>query len=153
MKTEQVVKIYQLINRSKLTKMEETGKFKVIKIMKALKPVATAYEDFQKDAQEKLKDDDFEKMSTMMGKWQEEKENTTLTREERININTYFDKYYKALNKCLQEEIEKENDFAYEKLNEKEMGHFLSSNDFTVEEMMLMEEYIVDCNTSSEAAK
>lgn len=140
MKTKDVVTVYKLINESKLSKMEDAGKFKMIKIMRAMKPVATSFEDFQKDAQEKLKDEDFEGMQKRAEALQQNQNNADP--KEFKEVNAYYEKYYKALNDCLNPELEKENDFEYEKLTEEEMGKYLASNDFKMDEIMKIEEAI-----------
>ena len=55
MTTNTVLSVYKLLNDSKLTKMEDKDKFIVIKAVRKLKPIAADFDDFQKDAQEKLK--------------------------------------------------------------------------------------------------
>ena len=62
MQTKQVIEAYALINKSKLTKMEDADKFTVIKAIRALKPIYTAYEEYIKDAQEKLKGENHDEM-------------------------------------------------------------------------------------------
>lgn len=140
MKTEQVVAVYKLINESKLTKMEDADKFKIIKIMRAMKPIATSYEDFQKDAQEKLKDDNFEVMQKRAQDLQSNEGKGSP--EEFREVNAYYEKYYKALNDCLKSELEKENDFTYEKLSEDAFGKYLASNDFKMDEILKIEEAV-----------
>lgn len=140
MKTESVVAVYKLINESKLTKMEDADKFKMIKIMRAMKPIATSYEDFQKDAQEKLKDDDFEVMQKRAQDLQSN--NGQGSPEEFKEVNAYYEKYYKSLNDFLKPELEKENDFSYEKLSEDAFGKYLASNDFKMDEILKIEEAV-----------
>ena len=44
----------ELIKKSKLTKMDDKDKFLVIKAIRSLKPISIEYQDFIKDAQEKI---------------------------------------------------------------------------------------------------
>lgn len=143
MKTEVIVKAYSKINASKITKMEDADKFKVIKMAKAMKPIATAYEDFVKDAQEKLKDEKFDEVQKKAQQWQQEGENTTLTIEERKGINEYLNAYYNKVNECVKEENAKEHELTYDRLTEEAFGKFVASNDFEVSEMVMMEEVMV----------
>ena len=138
MKTLQVVEVYNTLNGAKLTKMEDNDKFLVIKAMRQLKPIATAYEDFVKDAREKLKGEEFDDMQKKAQKWQEEGEKTTLTVEERIKVNTYLTGYANKVNECAKEEAEKENELSYEKLTEDAFGKLIASNDFDVKTIMLL---------------
>lgn len=62
MKTSKIVSVYKTMNDSKLTKMEDADKFKVIKALRAIKPISEGYEEFVKLTHEKLKDDKMEEM-------------------------------------------------------------------------------------------
>ena len=48
MKTSKIVSVYKTMNDSKLTKMEDADKFKVIKALRAIKPISEGYEEFVK---------------------------------------------------------------------------------------------------------
>ena len=131
MRTSQIVAAYNAIAGSKLTKMNGEGKIKVVKIIKALKPVATDYEDFRKEALERLKKDDFEAMAEKVRKWEKEGEDTTLTATEKAELNQYFADYQMEVDKCLKEEAEKDHDLSFTKLTDDEFQQYAESNDFT----------------------
>lgn len=143
MKTKQVVEVYNTLNGAKLSKMDDKDKFLVIKAMRQLKPIATAYEEFAKDAQEKLKDEDFEDIREKARKWQEEGENTSLSLEERRGINTYLNGYNNKVVECLREESEKDNGLAYEKISEDAFGKLVASNDFDVKAIMSLQDALM----------
>lgn len=143
MKTKQVVEVYNTLNGAKLSKMEDKDKFLVIKAMRQLKPISTAYEEFVKDAQEKLKGDDFEDIQKKAQKWQEEGENTSLSLEERREINTYLNGYNNKVVECLKEEVEKDNELNYEKISEDAFGKLVSSNDFDVKTIMNLQDALM----------
>lgn len=142
MNTEKIIFSYKLINEAKITKMEDGDKFKLIKAIRVLKPIVTSFEDFVKDAQEKLKDDNFEEMKSKASKWQEDGDKSTLSMEERKEVNSYFSEYYKKVNDCIKEEGDKEHEVTFEKLSEDAFGKFISSNDFKVDDIMKIEEVI-----------
>ncbi len=143
MKTKQVVEVYNTLSSAKLSKMEDKDKFLVIKAMRQLKPISTAYEEFVKDAQEKLKGDDFEDIQKKAQKWQEEGENTSLSLEERREINTYLNGYNNKVVECLKEEVEKDNELNYEKISEDAFGKLVSSNDFDVKTIMNLQDALM----------
>ena len=143
MKKKDVVSAYGSLNSAKLSKMEDNAKFKVIKALRQIKKVNSEYEDFLKDAQEKLKGDDFESMKEKVQKWQEEGEKSNLPMSERIAINKFFTEYNNSVSKCMKEEEEKEVDLDYEKLTEDEFKAFVSSNDFDVQTMVLMQDILM----------
>ena len=131
MKTLQIVAAYNVIAGSKLTKMNGDGKIKVVKIIKAMKPVATDYEDFRKEALERLKKEDFGVKAEKVQQWQKEGENTTLTATEKAELNQYFADYQMEVDKCLKEEAEKDHDLSFTKLTGEEFQQYAESNDFT----------------------
>lgn len=143
MKTRQVVEVYNTLNGAKLSKMDDKDKFLVIKAMRQLKPVSAAYEEFVKDAQEKLKGEDFGEIQKKAQQWQEEGENTTLSLEERRHINIYLNDYTKKVNECVSEEGEKENDLTYERLSEEAFAKLVASNDFDVKTIMSLQEALM----------
>lgn len=140
--TEKILSVYNLINDAKLTKMDDEDKFRMIKIIRVLKPVATNFEDFKKDASEKLKGENHEEMLEKAQKWQTEGENTTLTEAERIEINKYFTDYNNKIVECLKEESKKENELDYEPLGAGAFGKFVASNDWTLGQIAAIEEVI-----------
>lgn len=140
--TEKILSVYNLINDAKLTKMDDEDKFRMIKIIRVLKPVATNFEDFKKDASEKLKGENHEEMLEKAQKWQTEGENTTLTENERIEINKYFTDYNNKIVECLKEEAKKENELDYEPLGANAFGKFVASNDWTLGQITAIEEVI-----------
>lgn len=140
--TEKILSVYNLINDAKLTKMDDEDKFRMIKIIRVLKPVATNFEDFKKDASEKLKGENHEEMLEKAQKWQTEGEKTTLTEAERIEINKYFTDYNNKIVECLKDEAKKENELDYEPLGAGAFGKFVASNDWTLGQITAIEEVI-----------
>lgn len=136
MKTIEIVKAYRIINEAKLTKMEDADKYKVIKAIRALKPIVTSFEDFTKDAQERLKGEEFANMQKKAEQWQKEGEKTTLTMDERIAINRFFTDYNKRVEECVKEEAEKEVSPEYERLSEEAFSKLIGSNDWAVKEIL-----------------
>lgn len=144
MKVKEVVNAYSSLNSAKMTKMEDGSKFKVIKALRSVKKVNSEYDDFLKDAQEKLKGDEFEEMKEKAQKWQEDGDKTNLSLNERLEINKFFTKYNESVSKCMKEEDEKEVDLDYEKLTEDEFKLFVASNDFDVQTMAIMQDVLMD---------
>ena len=141
--TNTVLSVYKLLNDSKLTKMEDKDKFIVIKAVRKLKPIAADFEDFKKDVQEKLKGENFEEMQKKALQWNEEGDKTTLTEDERKEVNMFFYEFNKNMKECLKEETEKKHELEYEKLSEDAFGKFISSNDFKVDDIIKIQEVMV----------
>ena len=136
MKTLKILAAYNAMIGSKLTKMDGDGKIKIIKAIKVMKPIATDYEDFRKDAIDRLKPEGYDEMNKKLEQWQKEGEKTTLTFTERAEINKFFADYQMAVDKCLNEETEKEHDIDFGKLTDDEFKQFADSNDFTAGQLI-----------------
>lgn len=155
MNTIEISNVYELIKKSKLTKMEDKDKFLVIKAIRVLKPICTDYQDFVKDAQEKLKDDKYESNLEEYQKIQREHPQfklSELTPDEISKIETltkYFNNFNKSLEECLNTEAKKEHELAYEKLSDEAFTKFISSNDFSVEEILNLEDTLKQVESKS----
>lgn len=130
--TNDIVTAYRLINTAKLGKMEDAEKFAIIKAVRQLKKVGTDFDDFLKDAQERLKPEGFDKI---VGKIQSKEE---LASDEQSAL----DKYNKDVAECLSEELGKEIELDFEPLSEEAVGRFIASNDFNVSEILAVSDVI-----------
>ena len=143
MKTIDIVKAYRIINDAKLTKMEDADKFKVIKATRQLKPVAASFDEFVKEAQERLKPEGWDDMQKKARQWQEDGDKSALTAEERREINRYFMNYNAKVEECVKDEAEKEPELTYERLSEEAFGKFIASNDYDVRTIIELENILV----------
>lgn len=151
MKTIDVVNAFAALNGAKLAKMEDKEKFTLIKAMKVLKPIKNAYEDFVKDAREKLKGENHEEMLKRVEEWRTKHNDTkpadftTDELKELNEINTYFNDYNKKVEECVKEEADKEVTLEYTRMSEEAFGHLLTSNpEWDVEKMMLAAEVLCE---------
>lgn len=131
-KTIRIVDAYRKITPAKLTKMESAERSAILLAIRQLKKVATEYDDFLKDAQEKLKPDGFD---AIVGKIQK---NEGLTVEEA----SAFNKYSKELDECMKPVADKEVELDFEPLSDAAMAHFIESNDFSVNDIFAIEDVI-----------
>lgn len=146
MKTSKIVSVYKTMNDSKLTKMEDADKFKVIKALRAIKPINEGYEEFVKLTHEKLKDDKMEEMQKKAQHWQEmqsQGKEVEYSFEERKELNEYFQNFNNTIEKLMKEEGDKENELTYDKLSEDAFGKYIASNDFNVSTIMDLQEILV----------
>jgi hypothetical protein len=143
MKTIELNNAYTLLNAAKLSKMENADKYTVIKAIRVIKPIVTAYEDFVKDAQDRLKGEDHDVIIEKAQQWQREGEKTSLTIEERTAINEYLNDYNKRVMECVQTEAEKEHELAIEHLTEESFGKFMESNEaWEVKDILLLQDVL-----------
>lgn len=150
MKVVEISNACELIKKSKLTKMDDKDKFLVIKAIRVLKPISVEYQDFIKDAQEKLKDEEYDANLKEYQDIQKEHPGLKLSEMtiEEINKAEKLAKYFNDSNKrfsdCIEEEANKEKELTYEKISEDAFTKFIASNDFSVEEIVLLQEAL--CN-------
>lgn len=151
MKTIEIVNAYNALNGAKLAKMEDKEKFTLIKAMKVLKPIKNDYEDFVKDAREKLKGDNHEDMVKRVEEWRTKHNDTkpgdfTPAELKELNeINTYFNDYNKKVEECVKEEADKEVTPEYARLTEDAFGRLLASNnDWDVEKSLMVSEVLCE---------
>ena len=150
MKTIEITNIYAVLNEAKLTKMDDADKFKVIKALRVIKPVAKGYEDFVEDVKNKLKGDDHDKMTEKAQAWNKDnqgKKVNELTQEqidELNTINTYFAEYNKRVETCLKEEAEKEVELTFDKLSEEAFSKLVASNDWTCGQIMALSDAVAE---------
>lgn len=143
MKTIAIVKGYQILQGAKLTKMEDTDKFKVIEAMRELRPVAEKYEADEKEAIEKLKDDKFKDMEAKADKYRQAGDKSkALTDAEISEMNAYYEKFNKVVGECLEPLKEKEVKLKFAKFTKEAFGKFLESNDFTIGQIMELDKLL-----------
>lgn len=130
--TEKAVLAFRLLNNAKLSKMEDDDKYLVIKAMRELKPIAIQYDDFIKDAAEKLKPEGIEPIQQKLQK------NEQLTDNEQ----QVWVKYNNNISHCLNDELKKEIQLNFKPLREEAIKGLMASNDFSVAEIMLLEEVL-----------
>lgn len=117
---------------ARISKMKDGDKFNIVRIMKELKPVAADYDDYIKDAAERLKPEGVEAVQAKI------QQKAPLSPDEQ----TVWAKYNSDVEKCLQEELAKEIEFSFAPLSEEGFKGLLDSNDFTMAEIMALYDVI-----------
>ena len=111
----QIVSAYNTLGEAAVTKLEEGEAIKVVKARKVMRPIVEDYEAFLKDCQEKFKPENWDSIMTKLQQWQKEGEKTTLTEEERIEINKVVIEYQSKIDKAVADELKKEHEINAEK--------------------------------------
>lgn len=138
MKTSTIIEVYKALKEAKLTKMESKEKFQVIKIMREIKPTAEEWDSFISTVDEKLKGENHDEMAEKIKQWQKEGENTTLTLDERKEVNEYIAKYNAERNELVNAEMEKEVEVKYERISQEAFERLVDSNDLSVGVMEML---------------
>lgn len=144
MKTSDVVTLYKVLSEAKLTKVEEANKYSVIKVLRKLRPTAESFEAYQKDAQERLKPENWDDVVTKVQQWQQEGEETTLTEEERKDVNMAIMTYDRSVNSCIIEELNLEVEVELKKMTEAAFEKLLASNEWDAKTALFVADYIVE---------
>lgn len=147
LKTESAVMAYSILNTAKLRGIENNIKFELVKIVCKLKPVATAFEAFREDVQTRLRSENFDEMQQKAQEWQKQEQegNVTLSEEERIAINKFFNEYANNVNACIKEEAEKNVDVDFNLLSEDAFNALIGANeDWSMEHIVTLREIIAE---------
>lgn len=141
-KTEQVLSAYRIISGAKYTKMDDADKIKVWKIARALKPVATKFEDDSKDAAEKLKPtEDFAEKLQMAQDYEriikEKNFDASKLPMGAAEYGEFVNKvqhYNKMVGDAIKEFADAEVVIEFEPLTESAFEKLMSSNEWTFEQ-------------------
>ena len=147
MKRIEAYKAYKLLQESRLTKMQDSDKFLVIKAMRELRPLSEEYEKDEKEGLEALKDEGFESMQEKAAKHEEAlregNKEGLLPLEELNEVNAFFREYQKNVKKLLEDIQNKECEFSYKRISEDAFGKFVASNDLKGEEIVTLYDALV----------
>lgn len=141
LKTDKVLKAYNIISQAKYTKMDDADKIKVWKIARALKPVATKYDEDTKDAAEKLKPEGFDENLRKAQEYERvakdkgaDASGLEMGAAEYGKFIGELQKYNRLVNDAVREFADKEVELTFDALSEEAFGKLMSSNDWTVDQ-------------------
>lgn len=143
-KTEKIVALYNVLKDAKITKMEDADKYAIIKILRKFRATAETFETNQKDAQERLKPENWDEVIAKAQQWQKEGKETTLTEEERADINKTILTYENSVRECIVEELDAEVEVDFPLLSEAAYEKLLASNDWDMKTALLIADEIVE---------
>lgn len=134
--TRTIVETYRTIADAKVTKMEEAEKFAVVKAVRSLKPVATAFQDFTEEARKKLQPENFDELQDKARRFD------SLPDDEKKEVNASFIAYDEAVRKCVADEMTREHEVELDPLTTEALGRLVASNDFTVATILQLEDVL-----------
>ena len=150
-KTEKVLAAYNILNAAKYTKLDDVDKVKVWKIARALKPIATKFDEDSKDAADKMKPEGF---NDNLAKAQEyervTKDADADTSKLQMGASEYskfieeLKKYNKLVSDAVREFADKEVEVEFELLSEEAFGKLMASNEWTMEQTVEIGMLIVE---------
>ena len=101
--TKQINDAYSILSKSKAVTLDDNDRIKLVKIRAALRPIATAYNEFDKDLIETLKFENFDELNVKA-------QSKALKGDEVLTWNLVFMNYLKSLEKARKPELAKEHD-------------------------------------------
>lgn len=131
MKTKDIVFLSELFSlpETKLTKvMNDDSKFGIILLLPQLKDVEKKYKNLVKEAQNKLRDKQWDAYSQRLKVWQTEGDEA-LSKEERDEISAYFSNANKSITKFMEQELDKDVDLDITPIKDN-IRQIILSNDF-----------------------
>ena len=152
-KTSEILAAFNILNSAKYGSMEDADKIKVWKITRALKPIATKFEEDNKDAAEKFKAD-IKDFDILLPKAQEY-ENLMRTNGDMskspIGAAEYdafikgFKKYNELVGKAVEEFAKKEVELSFEPLSEDAICKLMASNtDWKMAQVMAISDIVCE---------
>lgn len=122
----------------KISSLDTKDIFVFLRARNTLKPIAEAYADFQKSANEDLKPENWDEIVEKSHKFKE------LPEAEKREVNKAIMDYQGKVNECVSTELEKEKEIdAYEHLSEEAFGTIVRDNrQLDVVEIALLQEIL-----------
>lgn len=150
MKTEDVLKAYQVISTAKYSKLDDADKIKVWKIARSLKPVAEKFREDSEDAQQKMKpNDDFDEQLMKAQEYEREirkpdcdASKLPMGAAQYQEFVDEFKAYQRLVNDTIKDFAEKEVEVSFDPISEDAFGKLMASNDWTLEQVATLGEII-----------
>ena len=150
-KTEKVLAAYNILNATKYTKLDDVDKVKVWKIARALKPIATKFDEDSKDAADKMKPEGFNDNLAKAQEYERVTKNADAdTSKLQMGASEYskfieeLKKYNKLVSDAVREFADKEVEVEFELLSEEAFGKLMASNEWTMEQTVEIGMLIVE---------
>lgn len=151
-KTEKVLAAYRTLSTAKYSKMDDADKIKAWKIARAMKPVATRFEEDSQDAAEKMKpSEDFD------ARLQKAQEYERIIRQPDFDAKSLpmgaaeyngflaeFQSYNRLVNDAVKEFADKEAGLEFEPLTEDAFGKLMASNEWTMEQAVVLGDIVCE---------
>lgn len=143
LKTEEILKSYDLLKDVNYQKLEDADKVKTWKIVRLLKPVATQYEETRQDAVKSLIPENFNTNLQKAQEYERQKQagsaELSMTEEEYKAFLAEFQKYNTLLSDALKEHLDKEHELEFEPLSEDVLGLLVVTNNWSLAQTDVLE--------------
>ena len=117
-----VVALYNILNPAKLTAMSTGDKFKVIRVLRGLRPVAREWDEFVGDTKKRLAPENVAELRKL------QKDIGALSEAERARVQEAFGEWQRHVDECLSSAVLEEREVAVEPIGESAVSALLESN-------------------------
>lgn len=162
-KTSEILAAYNVLNSAKYGSMGDEDKIKVWKITRALKPIATKFDEDSKDAAEKMKpkyeggfDETLQKAQEyerMIRDTKVDAKKLPMGAAEYDAFIEVFKEYNKLVGKAVEDFANKEVTINIEPISEDAFGKLMASNDWTFGQTTALSEIICEPAEAEEEEK
>lgn len=150
--TEKVLAAYQVVSTAKYSKLDDADKIKVWKITRALKPVATKFDEESRDAADKMKPEGFDEQLSKAQKFEAMRRDKDADMTQAPMGAAEYDKFIKdfnAYNKLVADSVndyaKKEVELEFEPITEDAFVKLMNSNnDWTMEQVTLLGDVVCE---------
>lgn len=151
-KTSEILNAYNVLNNAKYGSMEDSDKIKVWKIARALKPVATKFEEDNKDAAEKFKpkDADFDEKLVNAQEFERLRNSGGDMSKAKMGVAQYeefiakFSEYNNLVRKAVEEFANKEIEVEFDPLSDNAFGKLMASNEWKMSDVLVLSDIICE---------
>lgn len=151
-KTSEVLAAYNILNTAKYGSMEDADKIKTWKITRALRPIATKFDEDSKDAAEKMKpkyeggfDETLQKAQEyerMIHDTKVDAKKLPMGAAEYDAFIKEFKEYNKLVGKAIEDFAKKEVKIEFEPLTDEAFAKLMTSNEWTMGQVVALSEII-----------
>lgn len=151
-KTSEVLAAFNVLNSAKYGSMSDEDKIKVWKITRALKPIATKFDEDSKDAAEKMKpkyeggfDETLQKAQEyerMIHDTKVDAKKLPMGAAEYDAFIKEFKEYNKLVGKAIEDFAKKEVKIEFEPLADEAFAKLMTSNEWTMGQVVALSEII-----------
>lgn len=142
LKTIEIIELYKMLVTAKLPKLNDGNQVKLVRLYNILKSVITPLEELEKDAREKLKDENFNEMAAI-GQRLTNGDNT-IDENDKRKVHEYFNNYAKQIEECLKPELEKTHNIEMPKLSDEDFAQLTVANDFSLSDSAKLATYLLN---------
>lgn len=143
--TDKAVAAFRLLNAAKTSKLEPSDHMSLIRALRPLRPVATEWDEFVKDAVKRLRPEGYDTHETEMTRLRSmpAEEQAAALKDEKSRRAVEAEKAYnEAIEECLKTELDKETELSFTPLSDEALGRLMASNDWTAEQALAVADFL-----------